>query len=579
MKIRKMLKSALAVAAAAVMVLGTTVFAADPVVTAATIDYTKTGTISLYKLVDNDGNVEDGTTLDGQQTGRTALPGAVFSYLKIADIEQLTVDGTSRVYYKDLSEDFTAICTEAGVTLTGTTISSKTYYTAEALNAAMTAIKAADGGEAAFNAKLKTKGTAMTATDASGYTEAANLPLGLYAVAETTLPPATNGVAVIAPSSPFLISLPMTNITAIGSNEPGTVWQYQVYVYPKNQTASIEKNIVSDDGNSLITADDRSIGDKVTQVISSDVPVLADGKTNKTYKITDTMDAGLTLDENSIAVTYGTGDWKSTGNASLTKTTDYTVSTTDTTFTVTLTAAGLAKLDAIEDASKVFVKFDATLNGSATIGTTANTNTPTLTYQNSASTETEIEGNTPEIYTYEIDLTKQFESVANPDFTKVKFKVTKDGTELKFVLVSDGTYHLYDTLESGTQVTEVSPNTTSGLLKLQGLDEGTYVITETATMGGQNLMADPITVVFSGEDDPDGSIKNATIQSGSDEAVEVTDTASLDEGIVPLTVMNNEVIDVLHTGGTGLPVMFGLAAALLICAFMLYRFAKKRSIS
>jgi len=578
MKIRNMLKSAIAVAAAAVMVLGTTVFAADPVVTASTIDYTKTGTLSLYKLVDNDGDVEAGTTVDGQQTGRTPLPGAVFSYLKIADIEQVTVDGTSRVYFKNLNSVFTGICTTANVTLTGTTIDSTTYYTAEALNAAMAAIKAADGGETAFNAALKTSGTAMSATNASGYAEAANLPLGLYAVAETTLPAPANGVAVVGPSSPFLVSLPMTNITKIGNYEPGTAWQYQVYVYPKNQTASVEKNIVSDDGASLLTADDRNIGDKVTQVISSDVPVL-DGKTNKVYKIKDTMDAGLTLDENSIAVTYGAGDWKSTSNAALTKTTDYTVATESGSFTVTLTAAGLAKLDAIEEASKVYVKFDCTLNGSATVGTTANTNTPTLTYQNSSSTETDIDGNTPEIFSYEIDLTKQFESVATPDFTKVKFKVTKNNADLKFVLEADGVYHLYDTKETGAQVTEVSPNTTSGLLKLKGLDEGTYVLTETATMSGQNLMADPITVVFSGEDDPDGTIKSATIQSGSDEAVAVTDTASLDAGIVPLTVINNEIIDVLHTGGTGLPVMLGMAAALLLGAFLLYRFAKKRSIS
>ena len=101
-------------------------------------------------------------------------------------------------------------------------------------------------------------------------------------------------------AAPFLVSLPTTNTATItdGSVEkaPGTVWQYDVDVYPKNQTTQIAKRIVDpDEGNgkyneagtagdastakagessTLRTHEDFQIGDTIKEVIWADAASL-----------------------------------------------------------------------------------------------------------------------------------------------------------------------------------------------------------------------------------------------------------------------------------------------------------------
>ena len=91
-------------------------------------------------------------------------------------------------------------------------------------------------------------------------------------------------------AAPFLVSIPTTNTTdttngGTGDNtgEAGTVWQYTIDVYPKNQSTGIYKRILDPDENgmegassreSLRTSEDYQIGDTISQVIWADAPVL-----------------------------------------------------------------------------------------------------------------------------------------------------------------------------------------------------------------------------------------------------------------------------------------------------------------
>lgn len=91
---------------------------------------------------------------------------------------------------------------------------------------------------------------------------------------------------VESPAAPFLISLPTTNTTdtsghvAAGDAEgqSGTVWQYTVDVYPKNQSTAIYKRIIDPDESQgfehLRTSEDYQTGDLIEQVIWADAPVL-----------------------------------------------------------------------------------------------------------------------------------------------------------------------------------------------------------------------------------------------------------------------------------------------------------------
>ena len=75
--------------------------------------------------------------------------------------------------------------------------------------------------------------------------------------------------------NPLLVSVPMTNQTTIGNNAAGTAWQYDVTVYPKNQTINNPKRIIKeDDKNTLIDHGDYEIGETVHQVLLPEAPML-----------------------------------------------------------------------------------------------------------------------------------------------------------------------------------------------------------------------------------------------------------------------------------------------------------------
>ncbi len=118
-------------------------------------------------------------------------------------------------------------------------------------------------------------------------------------------------------AAPFIVSLPTTNsvITtaddvAAGDNygEAGTVWQYTVDVYPKNQTTAIYKRIIDPDETdgleTLRTSEDYQAGDTIEQVIWADAPTLqpkgldetAAGNKHVDFVLSDTMTEGLVLD-------------------------------------------------------------------------------------------------------------------------------------------------------------------------------------------------------------------------------------------------------------------------------------------
>lgn len=219
----------------------------------------------------------------------------------------------------------------------------------------------------------------FAATDQNGYTMLNNLPLGLYLITEVDWehkalskyddywevvddrqsdsidnPGITESAGevgdftsgnkhaggsayadIASPTSPFLISVPMTNLDTInsakdGKKTAGTAWMYDITVYPKAASINIHKDIVVNNfaqksngqtlvddndgwdredtetlcdmrqtnydvdstGNQKTALDgaekgglthqiDANIGDTITQVISADVPVLVDDIDNE----------------------------------------------------------------------------------------------------------------------------------------------------------------------------------------------------------------------------------------------------------------------------------------------------------
>lgn len=246
-KFRKMLAGVLSAA----MVLSTmtvTAFAETSTTTPATIDTTKTGSITIHKYEYNESGGEAGTgeTTDVNKvpSDAKALEGAGFTIYKVADI-----DGLAK-YYNANPESLPSV---------------DDYLTDGEINASKV---------------LETKSEVKT--NNAGIAKFDNLALGFYVVVETTTPD-----KVTTPVKPFIVSVPMT--TKDGDN-----WLYDVHVYPKNKTTyggvTLEKT--GKDGTKL---------EGVTFILQKQngeswTPVNNNDKTGETYNLTTNESGLITVD-------------------------------------------------------------------------------------------------------------------------------------------------------------------------------------------------------------------------------------------------------------------------------------------
>ena len=239
----KKIHRVLALLMAVVMALSliTTAFA-EP-----TIDPSKKASLSIYKYDittasaegawDTESYVSTGLYDDAvvDKLAKYAIQGVEFTYFRVADIAMSNelVDGqrTAGVLYGfDGSDRSNAVLSAIGLTAADAhkTDNGINYFTSDTLNNKLSASLAANATTVknALEAAVRNGGVAMTETDAIGHTSADQLEQGLYLIVETRVPE-----NVTSTCNPFFVSLPMTTID-------GAAWNYDVTVYPKNQTGN-----------------------------------------------------------------------------------------------------------------------------------------------------------------------------------------------------------------------------------------------------------------------------------------------------------------------------------------------------
>lgn len=232
---------ALLMAAIMALSLITTAFA-EPI-----IDTSKKTSLSIYKYditkAGKDGawdaesyvstGLHDDAVID--KLSKYAIQGVEFTYLRIADIamNNEVVDGQRQVgvlYGFDSSDRSTAVLSAIGLNAADAhkTEGGVNYFTSDMLNNKLSAALSANATTVknALETAVKNGGVAMTETDATGHTSTSNMEQGLYLVVETRVPE-----NVTSTCNPFFVSLPMTTID-------GAAWNYDVTVYPKNQTGN-----------------------------------------------------------------------------------------------------------------------------------------------------------------------------------------------------------------------------------------------------------------------------------------------------------------------------------------------------
>ena len=598
---------------AALMAIGllTTAFAATD--SAPTIDTSKKASLSIYKYdittAGKDGawdvesyvstGLHDDAVID--KLSKYAIQGVEFTYLRVADVTTSNdlLDGQRQVgvlYGFDSSERSNAVLSAIGITGADAykTENGINYLTSDMLNNKLATALAANATTVknALEAAVK-NGTAMTETDAAGHTSAENLGQGLYLVVETRVPE-----NVTSTCNPFFVSLPMTTVD-------GTGWNYDVTVYPKNQTGNptLEKTVresknstgknsgsLTDIGDGYAHTATASVGDVVDYQIISTLPTITSKATSLSeYTYVDTMSKGIRYNKQDVVIEFfkdaGCTDKITTWAEDSGK---FTVTYDDTanTMTIRMTEAGLSEINKSESVYTDSVKrgysdctmritYAATLTADAQMGDKDNPNDVVLTWKRTNTTYFDTLEDCCHVYTYGIDVLKQF-SDNGGKVQNVKFLLHNDTDDVYVIAEQkDGVYYAKGFAAKKVDATTFVPNA-QGHVVVKGLEDDTYSLTETATDKGYILLKEAVKIVIK-------TSENGACEQCGAKLLTATGTVngkdiSMTEGnaIVPLTVINNPGFDLPKTGGYGTWMFtIGGVALLGVAAFIVVKFRKR----
>lgn len=588
---------------AMVMALGliTTAFAAP------TIDSSKKASLSLYKYditaASADGawdaasyvstGIQDDAVTD--KLAQYAIQGVEFSYLRVASIS--TYSQRESGQYKvgvlyGFADDTVLQAIGLGKADAYKRGNGVFYFTSDKLNKALADALAnnATTVKNALEAAIRNGGKAMPETDDSGHSKVSGLKQGLYLVVETRVPE-----NVISTCNPFFVSLPMTTMD-------GKDWNYDVTVYPKNQTGNptLEKTVreaAADTGKNTGSLTDiadgyahtatASVGDVVDYQIISTLPTITSKATSlTTYTFVDTMSEGIRYNRSDVVIEFfrdaGCTDKITTWDEDSGK---FAVSYNDAanTMTIGMTEAGLAE---INESASVYtdsvkrgysdctmrITYAATLTADAKLGDSDNPNEVELTWKRTNTGYFDTLQDCCHVCTYGVDVLKQF-SDGKGDLTNVNFLLRND-TDGVYVIAEqrDGMYYVKGFTDKKIDATTFVPNG-SGHIIVNGLEDDTYTMTETATDKGYVLLKDGIEIVITaaeGESACETCGVKLLTASGSVNG----DAVDMEDGnaIVPLTVINNPGFDLPKTGGYG-TWMFTVGGCMLlgVAAFIVVR--------
>ena len=600
----------------ALMVIGlmTTAFAATD--SAPTIDPGKKASLSIYKYditkAGKDGawdaesyvstGLHDDAVVD--KLAKYAIHGVEFTYLRVADITMNSevVEGQRQVgvlYGFDSSERSNAVLSAIGLTAADAhkTESGVNYFTSDMLNNKLAAALTANATTVknALEAAVKNGGVAMAETDTTGHTSASNMEQGLYLVVETRVPE-----NVTSTCNPFFASLPMTTID-------GSEWNYDVTVYPKNQTGNPDlektvreaKNSTGKNTGSLTDITDgyahtasASIGDTVDYQIISTLPTITSkASALSEYTYVDTLSKGIKYNKNDVVIEFfkdaGCTDKIATWAENSGK---FAVAYDDTanTMTIHMTDTGLAEINEVAtvyiDSVKrgysdctMRITYAATLTTDAQMGDTDNPNEVVLTWKRTNTTYFDTLKDCCHVYTYGVDVLKQF-SDNGGNVRNVKFRLHNDIDDCYIIAEQkDGVYYAKGFAAKKADATTFVPNS-SGHIVVKGLEDDAYSLTETATDKGYVLLKDAIKIVIKTSENGQCEKCGAKLLTAS--ATVNSKDASMSEGnaIVPLTVVNNPGFDLPKTGGYGTWMFtIGGVALLATAAFIVVKSRKHKS--
>ncbi|EFX94083.1 isopeptide-forming domain-containing fimbrial protein [Streptococcus sanguinis] len=312
----------------------------------------------------------------------------------------------------------------------------------------------------------------------------------------------------------------------------------------KSDVPTLTKQVKASNSENYISATDYAIWDTVPFQITVTLPSNYGDFSKYHFSVKDSMTSGM-INNGDIQV------YLQQGGSEVAITDSFSITTNN---GLTVSIADLKTLPNVNENSKIVIRYTARLKDSATLGTTGNSNTASLTYSNNpnnnASTTAQTLDSRATVYTYRLRLTKvneRQERVAGAGFTLYK-KINNQYSEVrKIEASSSSTFDFY------------------------GINAGDYKLVESTTPAGYNTMKD-IEFTITSTIDSTGALTDMTSTSAT-----ATFETDVNRGYINLKVVNKQGALLPNTGGIGTTILYLVGTSLVLGAGVLFVVKKRVS--
>ena len=387
----------------------------------------------------------------------------------------------------------------------------------------------------------------------------------------------------------------------------------------KGQTMGLHKFIVED--GKEVKANNAAMGETVSYKLTSTLSDM-NGYEKYTYIIHDELDGGLTFNGlDNMTVTVGGDDYKA--SCAVTYSTDGQTYSADTTANPGEKLYIKIELKDLVTKGKtdkdVEVTYTATVNEKASIGNTPNTNTAYLEYSNNPNQSQDGYPSTAKtpaehVYTYVAGFEISKKSPKDDDLPGAQFMIEADAdsktdaikklnvTGYSFTKDADGGsyYKVNDSyttvdpkngdttkytakgdtnVQTGEKIVGMTGDgkntTTKGVLRFDGLKDGTYTIKEVLAPTGYKKLDEDITLTIRWveNNEKDGYHWEYTVKSADNDTTNYTTD---EKGVLRFNIVNQHGLTLPFTGGEGANLLAGLGLALMAAAVAAILYIKRR---
>ena len=387
----------------------------------------------------------------------------------------------------------------------------------------------------------------------------------------------------------------------------------------KSQSMNLHKFIVED--GKEVKANNAAMGETVSYKLTSTLSDM-NGYEKYTYIIHDELEGGLTFNGvDSMTVTVGGGNYKD--NCEVTYSTDGTNYSATNNATpgqklyINIELKNLVKND--KKGQDVVVTYTATINEKASIGNTPNTNTAYLEYSNNPNQSQKNDvptSKTPKehVSTYVAGFQISKKSPKGDDLPGAQFMIEADAdsrtdaikklnvTGYSFTKDADGGsyYKVNDSyttvdpkngdttkytakgdtnVQTGEKIVGMTGDgkntTTKGVLRFEGLKDGTYTIKEVLAPTGYKKLDEDITLTIRWveNNEKDGYHWEYIVKSADNDTTNYTTD---ENGVLHFNIVNQHGLTLPFTGGEGANLLAGLGLALMAAAVAAILYIKRR---